>query len=308
MRTRSNPGPDMDDEGLTTVTPHRNGSESTTSNKEKVTVTNSGKTDNSIYQEKTSIAIASDFDTAEHETSVADTSQVDEDRDKHSSLASNLSPDENDDDTDAWTLVKSKKKGERKENEKEQESLGQVNSATTSSTTKLLITPTEHFATSYDVVEALEEEHPNLKFHLKITTARNILVTPADTNTLHHIKNITELRGKPINFRTPETPPIQAILLHYPVTLPLRPILRHPKVADAERCNHTLSGTPTRQVLITITETNFPTLQASTKMTNKQATSHQPKKNVQEAAKPNAEMTYSQAASRASIPVVLNLG
>ncbi|KAK3853273.1 hypothetical protein Pcinc_040178 [Petrolisthes cinctipes] len=47
------------------------------------------------------------------------------------------------------------------------------------------------------------------------------------------------------------------------------------------------------------TETNFPTLQASTKITNKQATSHQP---AQEAAKPKAEMTYSQAASRASIP------
>ncbi|KAK4316120.1 hypothetical protein Pmani_012629 [Petrolisthes manimaculis] len=118
----------MDDEGLATATPHRSGSGSTISTKEKVTVTNSGKTDNSIYQEKISIAIASDIaitsdiDTAEHETSVADTSQVDEDSDKHSTLASNLSPDENDD-TDGWTLVKSKKKGEKKENENNKKAL-----------------------------------------------------------------------------------------------------------------------------------------------------------------------------------------
>ncbi|KAK4312052.1 hypothetical protein Pmani_016481 [Petrolisthes manimaculis] len=383
----------MDDEGLATATPHRSGSGSTISTKEKVTVTNSGKTDNSIYQEKTSIAIASDIaiscdiDTAEHETSAADTSQVDEDSDKHSTLASNLSPDENDD-TD------------------------------------------EHFATAYDVVEALEEEHPNLKFQLKITSAGNILLTPSDTNTLNLIKNITEMRGKPIKFLPPETPSIQAILLHYPVTLPLRPILRHPRVADAERCNNNLSGTPTRQVLITITGplppfldlgnwgkfytrpytkepirchncqrfghhrancyqqercgicsgyhatticlkkykerqattakcpnykmehhawhrncpyrqalikagkekqeawvtshkptparyqkiihqaqqtpictgTNFPILQASTNITNRQATSPQPTQNAQEAAKPTAKMSYSQAASRASIP------
>ncbi|KAK3862633.1 hypothetical protein Pcinc_012796 [Petrolisthes cinctipes] len=123
MRTRNNPGLDMDDEGQPTATLHRNDSESTTSTKRNVTVTNSGNTDNSIFQEKTSIAIASDIDTAEPEASVADTSQVNEDSDKHSTLSSNLSPDE-EDDTDGWTLVKSKKKGERKENEKEQESLG----------------------------------------------------------------------------------------------------------------------------------------------------------------------------------------
>ncbi|KAK4324383.1 hypothetical protein Pmani_004943 [Petrolisthes manimaculis] len=238
------------------------------------------------------------------------------------------------------------------------------------------------------------------------------------------------MRGKPIKFRPPETPSIQAILLHYPVTLPLRPILRHPRVADAERCNNNLSGTPTRQVLITITGplpqflnlgnwgkfytrpytkepirchncqrfghhrancyqqercgicsgyhatticlkkykerqattakcpnckmehhawhrncpyrqalikagkekqeawvtshkptparyqkiihqaqqtpictgTNFPILQASTNITNRQATSPQPTQNAQEAANPIAKMSYSQAASRASIP------
>ncbi|KAK3884792.1 hypothetical protein Pcinc_010978 [Petrolisthes cinctipes] len=153
-------------------------------------------------------------------------------------------------DMNGWTEVKSKsskKKEHQVKNIQEQE-----NSAHTSQFTKLLITPTQHFKTAYNVVDALEKEHPTLKFHLKITPAGNVLITPPDAHTFHLLKNITELNGKPIRFIPPPPPTISAILLHYPIALPLQPILNHPKVIEDKRCIHS-SGIPTMQIQFTIT-------------------------------------------------------
>ncbi|KAK4328283.1 hypothetical protein Pmani_001308 [Petrolisthes manimaculis] len=156
-------------------------------------------------------------------------------------------PSSNSQHMNGWTEVKSKsskKKEHQVKNIQEQE-----NSAHTSQFTKLLITPTQHFKTAYNIVDALEKKHPTLKFQLKMTPAGNVLITPPDAHTFHLLKNITkQAKWEAYQLHTTTS----AILLHYPIAMPLQPLLNHPKVIEAKHCIHS-SGIPTMQIQFTIT-------------------------------------------------------
>ncbi|KAK4320139.1 hypothetical protein Pmani_008975 [Petrolisthes manimaculis] len=253
MRTRNRPGSEDEDPGLHTFTLHQ--SDSGKSSPAKPTETH--QNDSYIPLIKNS------------ETTCANNSETE-------ATAATLSPDDSftantitsDNQMNGWTEVKSqnlKRKEQQaknshekdysvtKKNEQQAKNFhDQENSASTYLSNKLLITLTQHFPTAYDVVEALETEHPTLIFHIKMISFGNILLTPPDTDTLHLLKNITELRGKPISITAPKPPLTQAILLRYPIMMPLQPILKHPMVSEAKRCTMPTSGNQTRQVQITI--------------------------------------------------------
>ncbi|KAK4320735.1 hypothetical protein Pmani_008441 [Petrolisthes manimaculis] len=82
-----------------------------------------------------------------------------------------------------------------------------------------------------------------------MTPAGNVLITPPDAHTFHLLKNITkQAKWEAYQLHTTTS----AILLHYPIAMPLQPLLNHPKVIEAKHCIHS-SGIPTMQIQFTIT-------------------------------------------------------
>ncbi|KAK4304606.1 hypothetical protein Pmani_023484 [Petrolisthes manimaculis] len=164
MRTRNNPGPDAHCPGPGLLT------EATSSTSEHEAANTAHQNDNNISL-KTSIVTNAITLINENTATIIKLGM-------------------NEHDMNGWTEVKSKsskKKEHQVKNIQEQE-----NSAHTSQFTKLLITPTQHFKTAYNVVDALEKKHPTLKFQLKMTPAGNVLITPPDAHTFHLLKNITK--------------------------------------------------------------------------------------------------------------------
>lgn len=175
MRTRNNPGPETDDRGRLAATLNQSDSEATSTPERETAPSKTHFGDNCINLKKTCIAtgasasaiIVSQTDDActscaNSKSSVASTTTTSDTVKSNSTCLSYLTSDPSNDtqhcDTDGWTEVKPR--SSKKKEQQARNNHGQENLSSTYTATKLLITPTQHFATAYDVIEVLEADHP----------------------------------------------------------------------------------------------------------------------------------------------------
>lgn len=123
-----------------------------------------------------------------------------------------------------------------------------------------LITPNDAFPTTYDIVTAIETEHPHLRFKLEATRNLNTIIIPLDEASLHALNDLNTVAGKPIEIKKidPNLTTRKFVLQRYPLNFPLQPVLNHVQVEAAQRCE--VRGEPTRQVLISLRGPIPPTL------------------------------------------------
>jgi len=116
---------------------------------------------------------------------------------------------------------------------------------------KILVPPTEGFASPVDVAEAIDSliSTPQ-KLPMKFLESGQVLLSPPDMDTYNIVMSLREINGIPLQLRTASHGITRGVLLRYPLLMPLSPILKHPQVATAVRCT-TRQGEPTRQVEIT---------------------------------------------------------
>ncbi|XP_050710075.1 proline-rich protein 36-like [Eriocheir sinensis] len=114
---------------------------------------------------------------------------------------------------------------------------------------KLLIPATVGFETTLDLAEALEQQLGE-RLSLKFLESGCVLITPADSAQHDTLLAVREVSGVPVQLRVAPGANTKGVLLAYPVAMPLKPLLRHPRVLEAVRC--TTRDGPTRQVFVTV--------------------------------------------------------
>ncbi|XP_050705385.1 caskin-1-like [Eriocheir sinensis] len=114
---------------------------------------------------------------------------------------------------------------------------------------KLLIPATVGFETTLDLAEALEQQQGE-RLSLKFLESGCVLITPADSAQHDTLLPVREVSGVPVQLRVAPGANTKGVLLAYPVAMPLKPLLRHPRVLEAVRC--TTRDGPTRQVFVTV--------------------------------------------------------
>ncbi|XP_050709633.1 uncharacterized protein LOC126994355 [Eriocheir sinensis] len=114
---------------------------------------------------------------------------------------------------------------------------------------KVLIPATPGFESTLDLAEALEMQLQT-RLSLKFLESGCVLVTPTDRHQHDALLGVKEVSGVPVSLRVAPGANTKGVLLAYPVAMPLKPLLRHPRVLEAERCS-TRDG-PTRQVFVTV--------------------------------------------------------
>ncbi|KAG7164302.1 Nucleic-acid-binding protein from mobile element jockey-like 2 [Homarus americanus] len=110
------------------------------------------------------------------------------------------------------------------------------------------------FDHAYEVVVVLGLEYKNIKFSVKPNLVGDLILSPQDNNTAKILSEVTNLYGRTVTIipLDPEEKTTRMVLLRYPLELPVEVIIKHPKVAKAERCVTSQDKAQTRQVLVDI--------------------------------------------------------
>ncbi|KAG7159598.1 putative RNA-directed DNA polymerase from mobile element jockey-like 69 [Homarus americanus] len=114
--------------------------------------------------------------------------------------------------------------------------------------TKYKIPKETEFDHACEVVVALELEFKNIKFSVNPNLVGDLILSPQDNKTAKILSEVTNLNGRTVMIipLDPEEKTTRMVLLRYLLELPVAVIVKHPKVAKAERCASSQDKAQTR--------------------------------------------------------------
>lgn len=112
----------------------------------------------------------------------------------------------------------------------------------------------EGYATSYDAVATLEQYHPDLRMKNIVGRDGSSVLLPLDEGTYNKLDSLANDQAALVKILklTPQTKTHKAIVMGYPIRMPVELLKRHPLVEEATRCVRTRFKWETRQVLLTL--------------------------------------------------------
>ena len=102
---------------------------------------------------------------------------------------------------------------------------------------------------AYQVITALEREHPDLKMEVRPNLTEYIL-TPKDEDSVVILRRLAEEKGNRMVLLDPNLRRFKVVLERYPLNLPLDAVEADPHVLSCKKLRSGRNKIPTRQVLL----------------------------------------------------------
>ncbi|KAK3892278.1 hypothetical protein Pcinc_003899 [Petrolisthes cinctipes] len=124
-----------------------------------------------------------------------------------------------------------------------------------------IISRNENFQISFHVLDAIEQEYPDLGITCKPVGDADYQVTPKDAETAKFLAELHTVKGK--SFKKivvePGTKETRWVVTKYPISMGVERLLKHDQITSAKRCEITFNDegsnkrtTSTRQVVISV--------------------------------------------------------
>lgn len=157
-----------------------------------------------------------------------------------------------DPDNEGWTTVQGRKHRADKTSGNGSHTASQTTTSTNMTRlNKLKVVATHGFETPYHLVAAIQQEKPSLRFQARPNLKGEFLLTAPDRETYEELKNLTTVNDKQVRLvpLEPDSKVIKAVVLRYPLQMPLAPLESCANVLKAERCKIS-TGAETMQIVI----------------------------------------------------------
>lgn len=124
-----------------------------------------------------------------------------------------------------------------------------------------IISKNENFQTSFHVLDAIEQEYPELEIACKPVGDTDYQVTPKNAETARFLTELSTVKGKSFKKTVvePGTKETRWVVTKYPISMDVERLLKHEQISSAKRCEVTYHDedsnkitTNTRPVIISV--------------------------------------------------------